>query len=247
MDNKLYKVLINIGLSDNEARVYLNALNLGKTTILALSKASEVKRTTVYSIVESLKQLGLMKIEQIGWKTYFSAENPEKLERIMEEKKKELQETLVDFKALYNAEGGSSLIKYYEGLEAIKNVHLDMLAEIKFGEDYLVISDSAKWMTEDQKFFEDFVEKRSKKKLNNKLLLQNSEIARRYKQNETLYNMQIKIFPENIQLSASITITPYKILIHQTTPPVMAMVIENKNIIRFHKELFEFMWESIKE
>lgn len=246
MDNKLYKTLIDVGLSDNEAKVYLNSLNLGKTTILSLSKASEVKRTTVYSVVESLKKLGLMKIEQIGWKTYYSAENPEKLERIIENKRKELQETLGDFKSLYSTEGGSSLIKYYEGIEAVKNIHLDFLDEVKFGEDYWVISDSAKWMSEDQKFFENFVEKRAQKKLNNRLLLQDSEIARRYKQNETVYNMQIKLFPQDVKLSASISITPQKILIHQTTPPVIAMVIENKNIIRLHKELFEFMWKSIQ-
>lgn len=245
MDNKLYKVLLDIGLSENEANVYLSALSTGKTTILSLSKASEVKRTTVYSVVESLKQMGLMKIEQIGWKTYYSAENPEKLERIMENKRKELQETLGDFKSLYSIEGGSSLIKYYEGIEAVKNIHLDLLDEVKFGEDYWVISDSAKWMSVDKKFFENFVEKRAQKKLNNKLLLQDSEIARRYKQNETAYNMQVKIFPQDINLSASLTITPHKILIHQTTPPVMVMAIENKNIIRLHKELFDFMWKAI--
>jgi sugar-specific transcriptional regulator TrmB len=245
MDNKLYKTLIDVGLSDNEAKVYLNSLNLGKTTILKLSKASEVKRTTVYSVVESLKQLGLMKIEQIGWKTYYSAENPEKLERIMENKKQSLMETLGDLKSLYSAEGGSSLIKYYEGIEAVKNAHLDLLEEMKFGEDYFVISDSAKWMSEDQKFFESFVEKRASKKFNNKLLLEDSEVARRYKQNEAVYNMQIKIFPKDVNLSASITITPRKILIHQTTPPVMVMAIENQNIIRLQKELFNFMWNSI--
>ena len=245
MDNKLYKTLVDLGLSENEAKVYLSALSIGKTTILSLSKTSQVKRTTVYSVVESLKQMGLMKIEQIGWKTYFSAENPEKLERIMENKRKELQETLGDFKSLYSTEGGSSLIKYYEGIEAVKNIHLDLLDEVKFGEDYWVISDSAKWMGEDQKFFENFVEKRAQKKLNNRLLLQDSEIARRYKQNEIVYNMQIKLFPQDVKLSASISITPQKILIHQTTPPVIAMVIENKNIIRLHKELFGFMWKTI--
>ncbi len=244
--NNLQKNLIEMGLSENEATVYLNALSLGKTTILKISKASEIKRTTVYSAVESLKQMGLMKIEQIGWKTFYSAENPDKLERIIENKKQKLQESLPDLKTLYSAEGGSSLIKYYEGVEAIKNIHLDLLDEVKFGEDYWVISDSAKWMSEDQKFFEKFVEKRANKKLNNRLLLQDSEIARKYKQNETIYNMQIKIFPQEIQLSASITITPYKILIHQTTPPVMVMAIENKNIIRLQKELFNFMWNSIK-
>lgn len=247
MDNKLYKTLINIGLSENEAKVYLNALSLGKTTILKISRASEVKRTTIYNVIESLKQLGLIRIEQKGWKTYYAAENPERLEGIMERKRKELKENLDEFKALYNIEGGSSLIKYYEGSEAIKNIHLDLLDELKIGDDYFVISDSVKWMSVDQKFFEKFIEKRSRKKLNNKLLLQDSDIARAYKKNEKVYNMKIKIFPQNIKLSALLTITPSKIIIHQNTSPIMAMVIENQNIIRFHKEIFGFMWQAVKD
>jgi sugar-specific transcriptional regulator TrmB len=246
MDNKIQKTLIEMGLSENEASVYLSSLSLGRTTILKISKASEIKRTTVYSAVESLKQMGLMKLEQVGWKTFYSAEDPEKLEKIIENKKQELQKSLPDLKSLYSTEGGSSLIKYYEGIEAIKNIHEETLDEMKIGEDYLVISDSVKWMSVDKKFFEKFVEKRASKKLNNKLLLQDSEIAQQYKQNENIYNMEIKIFPKDIDLSGSITITPNKILIHQTTPPVMVMAIENKNIIRLQKQLFDFMWSSIK-
>jgi sugar-specific transcriptional regulator TrmB len=246
MDNGLQKTLIEMGLSENEANVYLNSLSLGRTTILKISKASETKRTTVYSAVESLKKMGLMKIEQVGWKTFYSAEDPEKLEKIIETKKQELQKSLPDLKSLYSTEGGSSLIKYYEGIEAIKNIHEETLEEMKIGEDYFVISDSTKWMSADKKFFEKFVGKRSRKKLNNKLLLQDSEIARIYKQNEEIHNMKIKLFPKSMELSGSITITPNKILIHQTTPPVMVMAIENKNIIRLQKELFNFMWSSIK-
>jgi len=245
VDNKLFKVLTNLGLSENEAKVYLSSLSLGQTTILKIAKAGDLKRPTVYSIAESLIAKGLMRIEQKGWKMYYVAENPAKLEKILEQKRQVLKKSLPDFTALYNMEGDGGIIKYFEGIEAVKNIHEELLAEMKVREDYFVISDSAKWMSSDRKWFEGFVKRRAKMRLNNKLLLQDSEIAREYKKQEKANNMEIRILKNEAILSASLTITPHKLLIHHVVPPIMVMVIENKNIIRLHREMFGIMWDSI--
>ncbi len=52
--------LKNAGLSENEAKVYLAALELGETSVYRLAKKSLVKRTTTYLAVETLKEKGLM-------------------------------------------------------------------------------------------------------------------------------------------------------------------------------------------
>ena len=66
--------------------------------------------------------------------------------KAMIKKRQELKENLSDFSALYNMEKGGGLIKYYEGIEAVKNVHDEILDEMRPGDDYSVISDSKKWM-----------------------------------------------------------------------------------------------------
>ena len=45
----LEKELEKIGLNEKESRVYLVLLRLGPTTALALSRATEIKRPTVYT------------------------------------------------------------------------------------------------------------------------------------------------------------------------------------------------------
>ncbi len=40
-------------------------------------------------------------------------------------------------------------------------------------------------------------------------------------------------------------ITPNKVIIHQLSNPILAIVIENKNISRMNKEMFEIIWNSI--
>lgn len=85
MDKNL-KTLEEFGLSAEEAKVYMAGLSLGPTTILKLAKTSEVQRTAVYRVVESLRQHGLMKIELKGLKKLYAAESPHNLKRVLEEK-----------------------------------------------------------------------------------------------------------------------------------------------------------------
>jgi sugar-specific transcriptional regulator TrmB len=58
---QIVRELTKLGLSEKEAKVYIAGLELGKATILELSKKAEVKRGTCYEIVMNLSNLGLFK------------------------------------------------------------------------------------------------------------------------------------------------------------------------------------------
>lgn len=244
-NKKLQGILEDIGLSENEARVYLAALAIGPTTILRVAKAAEIKRTTAYSVVESLKQRGLMNIELRGFKQLFAAEDPEKMRGILETRKEKFIESLPEFSSLYNLKGGGGIVKYYEGLESVKNVYERLLHNIQSGEDYLAISNASQWKDLDEKWFEKFMENRARLPINIRLLLQDSVHARQYEKFARNYNFAVKILPKSTTLSTSTTITPQRVVIHQLIPPVMAIVIENESIIKTHREMFEIMWNAL--
>ena len=122
-NRKLVTILLDLGLTENEAMVYLATISLGPATIMKISRAAEIKRTTVYSVIESLKQKGLITIEVKGWKNLFVAESPEKLTSVINAKKQRLQNNMPEFLALYNLKGNESFLKYYEGIEAIKTIY----------------------------------------------------------------------------------------------------------------------------
>jgi sugar-specific transcriptional regulator TrmB len=246
MGNKLYKNLIDLGLNKNEAEVYLAMLSLGETSILGISRACSVKRTTVYSVIESLKKMGLIRSHQKGFKQRYVAEDPQQLYKIFDKKRQELKNNLSEFSALYNGEGGGGIIKQYDGVEAVKNIFDDILDDFGPGDEYLVISDSTKFLEQDEKYFKKFISRRSKKIINSRMLLQDSEIARKYKREEDFYRMQIRLLPGDVTLTTNLTITPKKIIIHQLVPPAMAIVIENKNVVKMNREMFELIWSSIE-
>lgn len=248
--NKLLYFLAEIGMTENEAKVYLTLLSLGATTILKLSKVSEIKRTTSYAVVESLQEKGLVKVEVKGFKRLFIAENPEKLEVMMELRRKRMKDLLPEFQALQNFEGGESFIKYYDGLEAVKGVYEEILKEIRPHEEYLSVGNPSQWFPLDPEYFQNFKERRTQlsRKLNFTIrhLLKDCEKARELKKYEKNYNEEIKILPENINFSSNLIIIPKKIIIHQLVPPIRAIVIENQSAVQLQRELFNTLWETLQ-
>lgn len=246
-DKQLTATLTKLGLSEHEAQVYLAALSLGPATIIKIAVVAEVKRTTVYSVVESLIMKGLIIKEIKGFKQLFVAESPEKLEVIIEQRKQLLAKTMPELAGLYNLKGGESTIKYYEGLAGIKSVYESLIKDARPHEDYLIISHIEPWLNLDKKFFLEFTKRRAKLPIKIRLLLQDSPTAREHKRIEKTLNEQIKLLPATTSLNTNLVVIPKKVVFHQLTPPIMAIVIENPSIVRMHQELFEIIWTSIKQ
>lgn len=243
----LENTLIDSGLSENEARVYLAALALGPSTVLSIARAAGIKRTTVYAVIESLKQKGLMNIEVRGFKTLFAAQDPERLLSHLESRKELVKKAMPDFAGLYNLKGGESTIKYYEGLEGVKSVYESMIRDIKPREDYLIVSYLDAWLDLDEKYFRDFSNRRAKLNINIKLLLQDTPRAREYMVYARNINATMKLLPKETKLITNLVTIPERVLIHQLIPPISATVIENKSVIQMHQQFFELIWNSIPD
>src|SRR3989344_2896150 len=244
--NKFIPTLIDLGLTEKEASVYLMALSIGPTTILKIAQAAGLKRTTVYSVMETLKQKGLMGVEVRGWKELYIALDPAAVKQVLKKRENQYIAILPELTAMYNLRGGGSFLKYYEGLEGVKNVYEQLLRDVQPGSDYLIISDIATWLKADEKFFSDFANRRAQLPIKTRMLFQDSADARRYKKFEKNLNADIKLLPSDTKLVTNAVIIPQRLVIHQMIPPIMATVIENESTIQMQRQLFEVIWDSIK-
>lgn len=247
--NHYIELLKEIGLSEHESTVYFTMVSLGPSPILKIARASGMKRTTIYYVIDSLKEKGLARVDLKGFKSLYTAESPEKLENILENRKNKFKHHLNDLLAIYNKGGGETLIKIYEGLEATKSIYNGLLQDIKPGEDYLVIAGMKKAFDLDREFFKDLQNRRAKLPIKIRILMADpeNEESQNLKKYERNFNLKAKFLPLGTKLTTNTVITPQRVLIHQMEPPVMAIVIENKSTIKTQQELFEVMWNSIQE
>ncbi len=135
---KLTQELINIGLSEKEAQIYLSSLSLGASSVQNIAKKANVNRVTTYVMIEQLTQKGLMSTFMQGKKKMFVAEKPIRLLSLIHEREQELSDQEVRFRqtlgpltALMAQSEHKTQLRFYEGIEGIKACHEVLLTAMK--------------------------------------------------------------------------------------------------------------------
>jgi predicted transcriptional regulator len=245
--NKITKKLIEAGLSDKEAAVYYAALTLGPTTILKISKATGLKRATIYGVIDDLVRQALMRVDEAGIKKVFVAESPKNLLRIAEQKILSVEEVVPDLEVLFKKQGKQRIIKTYEGLAAMQSIVDRFISDAKSGDFRYGIGGGLGWHDIDPKRQEKYFKWRERISLDTRFIFEESERAELHKSKTLLLKNKVRTLPTHMKLSADITITPRLMVIMKLFEPMSAVVIEDEDIINSYKELFLFMWEMLPE
>lgn len=119
--------LQNIGLDAKEAKVYLSGLQLGPATIQDLAKASGIKRSTVYEVIEDLKEKSLVNVTQKNKRKLFTVQEPDNLMLFLKQKENVLAQIMPDLEALKNTTAKKPAIRVFDGISGIKQIYADMI------------------------------------------------------------------------------------------------------------------------
>ena len=133
MENLKEKLNI-LGLSRGELSIYMAILNLGKGTVTDIARKANIKRTTIYEYIESLLSIGLIYKTVDGKRISYCLENPQKIIKILEEQKKQIEEKKIkmekiipELESLLAASFNRPSVSFYEGKDGIKKVYEQIL------------------------------------------------------------------------------------------------------------------------
>jgi sugar-specific transcriptional regulator TrmB len=128
-------LLQRVGLSRVEAKIYLSLLKSGPTSIRQLAVATNVNRGTVYESIKSLVTTGLVSVKVVGSRSKYSAEGPEKIQQLINDKQRQLRtvekdvtKLMPELMAYSKATAEEPKVKFYEGDEGVANILRDVLA-----------------------------------------------------------------------------------------------------------------------
>jgi sugar-specific transcriptional regulator TrmB len=129
MNEQLIGQIEELGLSNKEARVYVACLTLGASPVQKIADQAGIKRVTAYVILESLVSLGLVSQSVKGKKTFFNAEEPSNLRRLLEKREQEVKEQKLNFEQvlpellnLKKLPKDTPAVKFFEGAEGIRSI-----------------------------------------------------------------------------------------------------------------------------
>jgi sugar-specific transcriptional regulator TrmB len=122
----LIKDLVEFGLGDKEARIYLKLLELEVAGVQELAKATHINRSTIYVTLESLQKKGLVSESQGFGIQRYVASSPEMILRsaqdaanATEHMRTKIESILPEMKALFKGTKKKPLVKVFEGKEGL--------------------------------------------------------------------------------------------------------------------------------
>jgi sugar-specific transcriptional regulator TrmB len=234
-----------LGFNEKETSVYLACLELGEVNIQTIAKKSKVSRTTVYDIIESLKQKGLISITKRDKKVFYYAEDPRTLETQMEEKRGILSRLLPELLSIANTLENKPKIRYFEGNNGIKEVYKYTLL---FPDQELLGWGSEKAIENfDADFLNDFyVPARIKNKIFVRAIAPDNAIWRKYKTLDEKSLRKLKLVSEDtFPFDVEINLFGKRNSAIFSFEEKIALIIESEKIYKTLKSIFELNWSAI--
>ncbi len=142
--------LINIGLSQNEAKIYETLLVLGEGTVNDISVRSKIHRRNIYDTIVRLVEKGLI-FQVIGkGDNVYKPVDPSKLAELVDEKRRELDTIMPSLMDEYQNKPQLEAVYFYKGVEGFKNYLRDILNS---GEDAYFLGAKGCWFDPRLKIF----------------------------------------------------------------------------------------------
>jgi len=92
--------LLSLGLTSDQATIYLALLDHGDQTAMSLSKITGIKRTYIYHLCQEMVKNSLLKFTRKDRTTFFTPLSPDILLTKAEEKRSQAQTALLSLESL---------------------------------------------------------------------------------------------------------------------------------------------------
>lgn len=246
------KYLQEIGLSEKEAQIYLALLQVDKDSIQDIAKKTNINRTTVYPVLESLNKKGLVSEVPDGKKTLYQAAAPERLETFVErqkvllaEKSKRLKDIIPELKGIQRTEGERPIIKFFEGRDGVVSAYEEFYSTLSGKEQngYLIYNMDLLKETYSEEENEYFYKIRSKKNI-----IPNSVYNKSAGDHAFLTpGIRTRIDQEKYPISTDITIINDQVILSTLGDHISSFIIKSKDIAKTLKSLVAYINDHNKK
>ncbi|MFH1207485.1 MAG: helix-turn-helix domain-containing protein [Patescibacteria group bacterium] len=243
------KTLTQIGLSEKEATVYEALLNLGKANMGKLLPKVPYKRGNTYDILEDLKNKGLVTEAEERGKKIFIIGPPDKLQGYLESREKSvvqakanLKNILPDLKSAFNLITERPNIKFFEGIEGMKQIYDDILEE---GQDIQLVRANYEPVFEKQivPIVNNFIKTRMKHNQKVTAITPMNERAnpknRKPDDDKTILMQRNWVSAEKYSAPVEIDIYGDKVALLSFSKELVGVIIESPQISEALKQVFE--------
>jgi sugar-specific transcriptional regulator TrmB len=249
---KIEQVLKNLGLEDKEPEIYLALIKTpGAQPASVIATRANLNRTTVYKTLVKLVSKGLVTKTQLHGSTCFFAEDPEnRLKILIDERQRQLGEinqSIMEALPLLtiNEDSVDSLpkIRYYEGIEGIKQIYESVL---KTGEDVYRYGDITKIYEALGIYTDEYIKKRNEVGITTYAIMplyekENKQAKKNTQEHRQVLYIPYKLFP----IEGEVRIFGDKVaIISLRKESPIGVIIESQTIAKMFYYIFMLTWNN---
>jgi sugar-specific transcriptional regulator TrmB len=241
-----YLVLTQNGLSLKEAKVYVALLEVGEATPLDLSRLTQIKRPTVYVVLQTLIGKGLVSHVKRGRGTQYSALDPDNLYSSQQEALASLKKTMPFFSAMIDQsrDTRSSEMRVFEGVAGLRQVMEDTLTSK--GEILCWVDLELVTKRYFKNYWAEYLRKRISRKLRVRAIMVADQAAVSFKQRDKQELRESVLIPKaRFPLHGEMNIYNDKIALLSYDQPV-AVLIQNRAMADMQRSIFNLSFEIAK-
>lgn len=242
--------LSELGFSENEARVYLALLELGRGTVSLITRRAGINRTTGYDILASLVTKQLASVTGKEPKQEYSAESPARLEVLLREEVSRTQARLAEtaanlipqLKSMQTTVGRPN-VRFYEGKEGLIQAYEDTLTAREPIRAYATIEDMHAALPG---YFPRYYARRAARGIIARGILARSPAAEDRARYNAAELRETALIPyAKYHFSPEINIYDNKVMIASSREQ-LGIIIESDEIADAMKKIFELSWAEAK-
>lgn len=252
------QILKNLGLSDNETKIYLTTLSLGQAAASTIAKKCGIKRTTTYSVIDNLIKKAFLTTFTRHSIQYYAALDPYVLVDRCSQKVVEAQRTLHEMNrclpildGLKEKHRNSAKTYYFEGLKPVLESYIQFIHNVPDnGTLYNFVSPAPAEFTEFRQGMRKFISLRKEKKIYSKSICILSDDGIRLKMADKYENRETRLIQgiETNRFSSELLVSDTRILqMSYLKDCLFSNIIENDDIASMQIMLFEIAWNDSKK
>lgn len=238
-------ILMSLGLTANEAAVYLAALELGPSSIWDIAQKSGVKRTSCYVILDGLVAQGLASKTEATKHTVYSVVAPKHLIAQSEARHRALLNSVAELEGLASKSPNKPTVRLFEGEEGVKQVYSQTIAP---GVEEILIYATPLVLERYGRFLKDYVIKRAEQGVKARAILPDTPESRAVAKRDKAESRTSRFLLEaqfNPRTEVNIFGDSIAYIAHSETAP-FATLVESAALAKDEKERFELLWAVAK-
>jgi sugar-specific transcriptional regulator TrmB len=233
--------LTSLGMSPQEAGVYLACFKLGGSSATVIAKEAGMQRTAVYPILKTLAEKGLVTIYFKGSRKIFRAQRPNRISEIFSNKLETFNKLIPTIETMDKKQAQIFGLRFIESKNELEKFYEEILDEYK-NKEYYIIGNTPAWENVIKEFFDKYRRDRAELNIKTKLLL--SYDSKQNNPTKESLLREFKYMPEKYKFKSTIDIFKDKILIVSPDLSSLAVVIAIPAMVDIFKSVFEVIWDT---